>query len=210
MPPSPGTSIESGYNPLDVDSDPESFYKYPRKKFSLGPSSLAPGGDIEVGREARASFKIVDENCDPDACAYKSSESEEIGDNGVIYSFVIRRQHGKPITTINHDVGIKSRELQNIVYLALMSGTLKEHDLTVDLIDLCNALPQLEDSLENLKLLVEFLKQLQEIEHGPYATTHSPDLPAEDSNHLENVVDPLRRFSFILDGVPETKWGINS
>jgi hypothetical protein len=31
---------------------------------------------------------------DPDACAYKSSGSEEIGDNRVIYSFVIRRQHG--------------------------------------------------------------------------------------------------------------------
>jgi hypothetical protein len=47
---------------------------------------------------------------------------------------------------------------------------------------------------------VEFLKQLQEIEHGLYTPTHSPDLLAEDSNYLENVVDSLRKFSFILDG----------
>jgi hypothetical protein len=64
VPSSFSTSIESGDNLLDVDDDPESFYKYSGKKFSLGPSSLIPRGDIEVGKEAKAfnaGFKIVDE-----------------------------------------------------------------------------------------------------------------------------------------------------
>ncbi|KAI9765837.1 MAG: hypothetical protein M1840_007119 [Geoglossum simile] len=203
--PSPSTSIESGDNLLDVNNNPEYFYKYPGKKFSLGPSSLIPEGDVEIGRKAgtfNMGFKVVDENWDPDACTYKS-KSEEIGDNRVIYSFVIRRQHGKPNTTINHNISIKSRELQNIVHWALgktMSGTLGGDDLTVDLDDLCNALPRLEDSLEHLKTLVEFLKQLQGIEHGSYMPTHSPDLPAKDINHSGNVVDSLHRFPFIPDG----------
>ncbi|KAH0562302.1 hypothetical protein GP486_002996 [Trichoglossum hirsutum] len=169
LPPSPSTSIESGDNPLDIDNDPEPFYKSLDKNFSLGP-------------------------WDPDARAYKPSESEEIGNNRAIYSFVVRRQLGKPDTTINHDVDIKSRELQNIVGWALeeaMSSTFKEHDLTVDLIGLCNVFSRLETSLEHLKTLVEFLKQLLEIEHRQCTPTYSPDL------HPENVVDP--QFLFVLD-----------
>ncbi|KAI9764872.1 MAG: hypothetical protein M1840_008018 [Geoglossum simile] len=197
LPPSPNTSIESSDNPLDIDNDPESFYKSLDKNFSLGPSSLIPGGDIEIGGGGgafNACFKIVDEIWDPDARAYKPSESEEIGNNRAIYSFVVHRQLGKPDTTINHDVDIKSRELQNIVSWALeeaMSSTFKEHDLTVDLIDLCNVFSRLETSLEHLKTLVEFLKQLLEIEHRQCTPTYSPDL------HPENVVDP--QFPFVLN-----------
>ncbi|KAI9763320.1 MAG: hypothetical protein M1840_000585 [Geoglossum simile] len=95
LPLSPNTSIESGDNPLDIDNDPESFYKSLDKNFSLGSSSLIPGGDIEIGGGGgafNACFKIVDEK-------YVS----------------LTQNKGKPDTTINHDIDIKSRELQNIV-----------------------------------------------------------------------------------------------
>ncbi|KAI9765730.1 MAG: hypothetical protein M1840_007163 [Geoglossum simile] len=131
---------------------------------------------------------------------------------GSSYPFVVNRQFRKPNTKPKSSIDIKSEGLRAVVLQALEDGnndlaysTFREEGITVDLDVFLESIPQLEHRLaiytgftsatprkrtdtpgEYLKLLVEFLKPLREIDTSPTTRTGEVDMlsvmiPAEDA-----------------------------